>query len=312
MRSSGKALPEAVVSQIRSLFFTGYSQYQIGEMVGVNIRTVRKQLTQQERDRRSERRKRDSENRIEGRIEGVVDEWQTGEYDLNQLSQRWGVSRKRIGMMLRRGGESARETKYRNALIFRLHKQGRAYDWLSDRFDLTVKTVEKIMGATRPDQQTCPICNGSFVPHFRGQDCCSRGCANYKRNIEKKCLVCGSPYFTRNVDQQCCSTSCTPVLFKIRGIEKGLEIRALRRAGLPYKEIATITGLSLSACKEAVRSTKATRPVFLEAVEIVLRHTGKTWLSAVAKMELRRAWIVLRSEGLERYVRGLQNSARME
>lgn len=308
MASSGKALPEATVSEIRSLFSVGgYSQYQIAEMVGINIRTVRKQLTQEERDRRSERRKRDYENRIAG----VVDEWQTGEYNLNQLSQRWEVSRDRIGTMLRRGGESARDTKYRNAVIFRLHKEGRAYDWLSVRFGLTVKTVEKIMGETRPDQQTCPICHGSFAPHFRGQDTCSKRCANYKRNIEKKCIVCDHPYFARSVDQQCCGTSCTAVLFRIRGIERGLRIRALRGAGLLYREIATITGFSVSACQQAVRSTKTTRPVFLEAVEIILRHTGKTWLSGLAKMELRRAWVVLRSEGLERYVRGLQNSGGM-
>ena len=300
-KSHARTSPKEVVRitpEIRALYKRGnVTQQEIADRFGICAHTVRKVLPSQDRETRRKTKKQ-SYSMI---CEGIIEEWKTGDYSVNQLAERWGRNRVTIGNILRSGGISTNNHEYRDKRISELYAAGHDRKTLAKRFELTERYVVMLAwrGSADADQRICPVCKEPFPAKRKNHRYCSRKCIRKLKAHKATCSVCRKPFLAYNSNRQSCGKDCRAVLGKIRSMERDLRIRELRREGCTHREIQKIVGFSLSLIGKIC--AKGTHSEYLSAIEIVRRHRDQAWLSGFAKLEVRRAAKVLKKHGLERY-----------
>jgi len=299
---------EKSAPEIRVMYATGrHTQEEIAAMFRVSPATVVRLLTAEDREAHRAARQKASEERRSMISVGVVEEWKTGDYTSVQLGERWGHTRKWIGVVLREAGMSARDFQYRNRRIGQLYAAGQSIEALAEHYGATAHHIRLVIrgGSWRGRERICPVCDNPFTPRQLDHIYCIKRCAweaSRKRvRPSRTCSACGTPFPPQQPDQQVCGLGCVAVLSKIKTIEASLRVRQWKRQGFSYREISDRTGLTNAAISIILAGPR--RSEYLAAIETVRRHAGKPWLSGLAELEVKRAWAVLKAEGLDYYVR---------
>lgn len=288
-----------ITPQIQRMYvLIGYSAREIATHFGIAKSTVHRTITDDDRLEHNRRKLKS----YALQCDAMIEEWESGEFSFYTFVDRWRFGRVNASQVLRSRGRNIRDMQHRDRRLCELHGEGHSYKALSEKYQIAEAyarqiVVEKV-GATK---RICRGCGVSFpitAPHMKY---CNSHCRLTNGGAVRPCAICGEPVAALKTSIATCSKSCGQTLRKMRKLRKNLAAREMRRQGKKRREIADKLGISESTASHICSGGGGY--THLPAVETILRHGGKKWLSGLAQLELRRAWAALKAEGLDRYIR---------
>lgn len=295
---------KAIKPEIRRLYVEGnHTLAEIAAVFDIGISSVHNAQTSESR----KTRRRLEQGRRSARHDAMGEDWKTGDYTLDQLSEKWDCTRTAISIGLKEAGTSGRDKQYMHKRIRELYAAGQTHKALAKRYGYSEHWIARLIWkASDAPERTCPQCGTRFRPKRNACLFCKTDC-RIQHKVEKICAVCAKSYRTNHRRQRTCSPKCNGVWRKIQSIDRGLKLRELRRAGCSDALISRKTGSRLSTIVTAC--ARGRRGTYLAAIEALNKHSGEVELSPAAQSVVGWAWGVLTKEGLHHYMRTRINSS---
>lgn len=291
----------AIKPEIRRLYVEGnHTGVEIAALFGISTSAVSHAQTPEAR----ETRRGLEQARRSARHDAMGQDWKTGDYTLDQLSEKWDCTRNAITIGLKEAGTTGKDKQYMHRRIRELYAAGQSREALAERYGVSEHWIARLIWkASDAPQRTCRFsqCGNQFRPKRRNHLFCKTHCKVQHKRLEKVCPVCVQSFRTNYPRQRTCSPKCNGVWLKIQSIDGGLRLRELKRAGITDALIIRETGFSLSAI--TATCGRGRRGTYLAAIEALKKHSGEVGLSPAAQSVVGWAWGVLTREGLDRHVR---------
>lgn len=255
---------------------------------------------------------------LAARDRDMVEIWKSGDYNVSDLGEVFGVTPETVCKRLRHSGYSALDKRYRNLRICQLYDEGLSREELCERFGLSDISIYNIVKQSKTWKAiggkhiaVCKICGKEFSAFRSSNVYCSTKCHDKRKRKSwqaKQCAVCGSVFHGR-ASRKICSNECKYLYNKITKLKLYIDIRKAYHSGEAIEEIASRLdynrGTVENICKgwsPKNRGWPGIRWQAILSVEAIARYSNRRWNSAYAKTKLAVAREFLRTHGLEQFI----------